>query len=78
MTLTDLGFQSIIAIMVHLFFIAVSFYALQSVRLDMVFKKGHVFQAQLMMILLSLVLGTIVGNFFLQLMSWSSQLQFLF
>lgn len=78
MTLTDLGIQATIGIVVHLFFIAVAFYGLQSVRLDVVFKKGKVFQVQVMMILLSLVIGTIAGNFFLQLMNWSSQLQFLF
>lgn len=78
MTLTDLGIQSVIAIAVQLFFISVSFYALQSIRLEVVFKKNRVFQAQLMLILLSLVLGTIAGNFFLQLMNWSSQLQYLF
>jgi len=78
MTLTDLGIQATIGIAVHLFFIAVAFYGLQSVRLDVVFKKGKVFQVQIMMILLSLVIGTIAGNFFLQLMNWSSQLQFLF
>jgi len=75
---TDLAIESIIAISVHLFFIAIAFYGLQSVRLDVVFKKGHVFQVQVMMILLSLVIGTTAGNFFLQLMNWSSQLQYLF
>lgn len=78
MTLTDLGIQATIALAVHLFFIAIAFYGLQSVRLEVIFKKGHVFQVQVMMILLSLVIGTIAGNFFLQVMNWSSQLQFLF
>lgn len=78
MFLTDLAIQSVIAIAVHLFFIAIAFYALQSVRLEVVFKKGHVFQVQVMMILLSLVLGSIAGSFFVELMNWSSQLQYLF
>lgn len=76
--LADLAMQSIVAIAVHLFFIVIAFYGLQSVRLEQVFKKGHVFQVQIMMILLSLVIGTTAGNFFLQLMNWSSQLQYLF
>ncbi|SDN23367.1 conserved hypothetical integral membrane protein [Psychrobacillus sp. OK028] len=70
--------QALIAILANIFFIGISFYALQALMLDKIIKKNSVFQAQLFYILTSIMIGSIVANFFLNLTSWSNQLPFLF
>lgn len=70
--------QAVLGIISHLFFIAVSFYALRAVMLDKFLKANHVFQVQILYIFLSIVIGTTVSNFFLTLSSWSNQLPYLF
>lgn len=70
--------QALIAILANIFFIGISFYALQALITDKIIKKHRVFQAQLFYILTSIVIGSIVANFFLNLTSWSNQLPFLF
>ncbi|NLY78639.1 MAG: DUF1146 domain-containing protein [Lysinibacillus sp.] len=73
-----MGIQAAISLISHIFFIGVSFYALQSVRLEMVFKKGKTFQIQLMFILLSIALGYTVSNFVLNFTGLSQQLPYIF
>ncbi len=73
-----IGEQAVIAILANVFFIGISFYALQAVMVEKIIKKNHVFQAQLLFILVSIVIGSLVANFFLNLTSWSTQLQYLF
>lgn len=72
------GQQAIIAIIANVFFIGISFYALQGVMIEKIIKKNRVFQAQLFYILASIVIGSIVASFFLNLTVWSKQLQYLF
>lgn len=72
------GEQAIIAILANVFFIGISFYALQAIMIEKVIKRNRVFQAQLFYILTSIVIGSTVANFFLNLTAWSNQLQFLF
>jgi len=70
--------QALIAILANIFFIGISFYALQVLMMDKIIKKNRVFQAQLFYILVSIMIGSIVANFFLNLTNWSNQLPFLF
>jgi len=70
--------QAVIAILANIFFIGISFYALQALMMDKIIKKNRVFQAQLFYILTSIMIGSIVANFFLNLTNWSNQLPFLF
>nr|WGD85864.1 DUF1146 family protein [Bacillus subtilis] len=73
-----LGQQAAIGIVVHLFFIAVTWWALQAVNIDPLIKKGKVVQARLLMILLTIAIGTVVANFFLDYLNYSQQLPYLF
>lgn len=75
---TYIGQQAIIGILSHLFFIAITFYALKSLMIEKLFKKNHVFQIQLLYILLSIAIGSTVSNFFLNISTWSKQLPYLF
>ncbi|WP_155593642.1 DUF1146 family protein [Lysinibacillus cavernae] len=73
-----IGQEALLGILSHLFFIAITFYALQAFMVDKLFKKNRVFQIQLIYILLSIVIGSAVSNFFLQISSWSGKLPYLF
>ncbi|UQZ47671.1 DUF1146 family protein [Bacillus sp. PK3-037] len=73
-----LGQQAAIGIIVHLMFIAVTWWALQAVNIDPLIRKGKVLQARLLMILLTIAIGTTVGNFFLDYLNYSQQLPYLF
>lgn len=75
---TQLGQQAMFGLLSHIFFIGMSFYALQCLRLDQLFKKGLTFQIQLVYLLLAIAIGSTVSNFFIQFTEWSKQLQYLF
>lgn len=72
------AFQPLLAIISHIFFIGVSFYAMRALMLDKIIKSNHVFQAQIIYIFLSIVIGTSVSNFFLEISYWSGRLPFIF
>ena len=62
----------------HIFFIGLSFYALQAIMPEKIIKKHHVFQAQILFILLSFAIGSTVSNFFLDISYWSGRIPILF
>lgn len=67
-----------LAIISHIFFIGLSFYALQAIMPEKIIKKHHVFQAQLLFILLSFAIGSTVSNFFLDISYWSGRIPAMF
>lgn len=67
-----------LAILSHIFFIGLTFYALQAVMPEKIIKKHHVFQAQILYILLSFAIGSAVSNFFLDISYWSGRIPSLF
>ncbi|MFT9817466.1 DUF1146 family protein [Lysinibacillus sp. NPDC056185] len=73
-----IGQEALIGILSHIFFIAITFYALQAFILEKIFKKNKVFQIQLIYILISIAIGSAVSNFFLQISNWSGKLPYLF
>ncbi len=75
---TQLGQQALFGILAHMFFIGITFYALQAFRLDQIFKKGKTFQIQIIYILFSIAIGSTVANFFISFSGWSQQLPYLF
>lgn len=74
----SLGFQAMVGLVSHIFFIGITFYALQAFRLEQIFKKGRTFQIQLIYILLSIAIGSSVSNFLIDFTSWSRQLPYIF
>ncbi|MBS4218914.1 DUF1146 family protein [Bacillus sp. FJAT-49711] len=76
--LEDLGQQALINIFSHLFFIGIAFFALQALNFEKLIRANRVFQARLLYILLTVVIGSIASNFFLDYLNWSRQLQLLF
>jgi len=76
--INDFGQIALVSILSHLVFIAISWWALQAIRLDKLLRPNHVFQAQLLYILLAIFIGSSVSNFFLDYLQWSKQLPLIF
>ncbi|GKV58023.1 membrane protein [Sporosarcina sp. NCCP-2222] len=67
-------YNPLLAILSHIFFIGLSFYALQAIMPEKIIKKNQVFRAQLLFILLSFAIGSTVSNFFLDISYWSGRI----
>ncbi|MFF2447205.1 DUF1146 family protein [Neobacillus sp. NPDC058068] len=76
--INDFGQLALLSIVSHLLFIAISWWALQAIRLDKLLKANHIFQGRLLYILLAIFIGSSVSNFFLDYLQWSRQLPILF
>jgi uncharacterized integral membrane protein (TIGR02327 family) len=76
--INDFGQLALVSILSHLVFIAISWWALQSIRLEKLIRANHVFQARLLFILLAIFIGSSVSNFFLDYLQWSRQLPLIF
>nr|WP_211315332.1 DUF1146 family protein [Saliterribacillus persicus] len=70
--------DAIVSIMSHVIFIIITWQVLQSLNFDDWFKKSKVFEARILIIFLTITIGTTVSNFFLDFLKWSQQLIFLF
>ncbi|WP_153730373.1 DUF1146 family protein [Sporosarcina obsidiansis] len=68
-----LGSNPLLAIVSHIIFIGISFYALQAILPEAIIRKNRVMQAQLLFILLSIAIGSTVSNFFLDISYWSGR-----
>ncbi|KGX93896.1 membrane protein [Pontibacillus halophilus JSM 076056 = DSM 19796] len=69
--------QSILNMISHIIFIIITWKSLQSLQLDGIFKKGRIFEARILVILVTIMIGTTVSNFFLDLLQWSQNLKYL-
>ncbi|ARJ40455.1 hypothetical protein CSV67_08985 [Sporosarcina sp. P2] len=68
-----LGSNPLLAIVSHIFFIGISFVALQAILPENIIRKNRVFQTQLLFILLSIAIGSTVSKFFLDISYWSGR-----
>jgi uncharacterized integral membrane protein (TIGR02327 family) len=74
----DYSQLALISMVVNLAFIIVTWWALQALNIEKWIKAGRVIQARILLILLTIAIGSIVSNFFLDYLLWSQQLPLLF
>lgn len=74
----NFGQQSAVSIVVHLLFFAITWWTLMGLRIDLLIKPGKTGHAKVLMILLTIAIGSAVSNFFLNYLIWAQQLQFMF
>ncbi|AWE06310.1 hypothetical protein DCE79_02420 [Lysinibacillus sp. 2017] len=72
------GQQAITNVLAYIIFIGISFYALQGLRIEQLFKKGRTFQIQLFFVLISIVIGSAVADFFINFLTWSQTIPYIF
>ncbi|UQZ75576.1 hypothetical protein C2I17_14025 [Niallia circulans] len=68
------GQQALLSILIHIVFIALSWWTLQSLNFEKFLRKNRVFQARVLYVLLAIIMGSIVSNFLLDYLVWSQQL----
>ncbi|UII55725.1 DUF1146 family protein [Cytobacillus spongiae] len=76
--IASFGQQALVSIFSHLVFIALAWWALQALNYERFLRANHVIQARVLFILLSIVIGSSVSNFFLDYLLWSQQLPLIF
>ncbi|KKI89708.1 membrane protein [Bacillus sp. SA1-12] len=74
----DYGQMALISMLVNLAFMAITWWALQALNIEKWIKPGKVTQARALLILLTIAIGSMVSNFFLDYFLWSQQLPMLF
>ncbi|WP_339263753.1 DUF1146 family protein [Solibacillus sp. FSL W7-1472] len=74
----EAGQQAIVNVLAYIIFIGIALYTLQGLRIEQLFKKGKTFQIQLFYILTSIVIGSVVADFFLNFLSWSQTIPYIF
>lgn len=68
----SIGMKGMLNIVLVLVFIGVSWWALQELKLDSLFKRPRSMQAKLLQILLSVALGYQVARFVIDYLAWST------
>jgi uncharacterized integral membrane protein (TIGR02327 family) len=76
--LSGAAYMAVIYIGVYLLFIALSWWALQEFRFDLLLKRPKSTPAKLLQILLSIALGHMVASFFMQYLNLSVGLKLMF
>ena len=70
--------EAILSMTSHIIFIIITWRVLQSVNFDAFFRKHRVFEARVLIIFITIAIGTTVSRFFLDFIAWSNSLVFLF
>jgi len=76
--LAGFGYQALISLFSHLVFIIITWWALQSINYEKFIRQNHVIQARILLIFVTIVIGSTVSNFFLDYLLWSQQLPSIF
>lgn len=70
--------SGLVAIVVSLFCIWLSWWALQNLKLDLLIRNPKGTQGKLLHVLLAIVLGHFVAGFLLDYLSWSQMIRYMF
>lgn len=70
--------SAVIQIVIHLAFIAISWWALQAIHFEKILRKNKIVQARALYILLSIAMGSLVSNFFLNYLQMGNNLSSFF
>ncbi|ASN04075.1 DUF1146 family protein [Virgibacillus necropolis] len=73
-----IGQHAIISMISHLIFIAITWRVVQTINFDPIIRKGRAIEARILLLFITIVIGTGVSRFFLDFFSWSQDLSFLF
>ncbi|WP_105996243.1 DUF1146 family protein [Staphylococcus agnetis] len=72
-----LGQFAIVHLILHVICICIAYWSINALRLDQLFKKGYPQQVQVALIFIAILLGTSMSNFIIDLLQFSTQIQYL-
>lgn len=76
--MASIGVMSLMGIVSHIFFIALTWRLLLGVNFDPLIRKNRVGEARLLLIFLTIAIGTLVSNFVLDIIRWTLDIPLLF
>lgn len=76
--LRDLGFNAVLTLLSHSFFILIAARLMRALRFDKLVKPNHERDSQLLFAFIAIGLGYLVSSFFLSLLSMTQNLPYLF
>lgn len=74
----SIGYFSIIGMLSHVIFIYITWTAMQGINVEPLVRKNKVTEARILLIFISIVIGTGVSRFVLDIIQWSQDLIYLF
>lgn len=74
----QLGVHAAISIVIYLISIGFSFQAIKALNIEKIIRKGHTFEAQILLLFIAIGLGYLVGKFIITFIDTSLQLSNLF
>ncbi|MFX3617558.1 MAG: DUF1146 family protein [Sporolactobacillus sp.] len=69
--MTNVGFQALLSIFVHLLFFILTWWALQGVKFETLLRRPSSIQARILYLLLAIAISYPVAAFFLDYLNWS-------
>lgn len=73
-----IGYFSLIGMLSHVLFIYITWVVIQSINFDQFFFKNKVKEARLLIIFVTIAIGSMVSRFVLDILQWSQDLIYLF
>lgn len=74
----SIGQIAIISMISHLTFIYITWRVMLKMNFDPIIRKGHTKEGRIFLLFLSILVGTGVSRFFLDILQWSRDLTYLF
>lgn len=76
--MSAIGVTALISIISHIIFIYLTWTVIQSVNFEPLFRKGKVFEARIIIIFLTVIIGAGISRFVLEMIQWSQDIIYLF
>ncbi|HLR59079.1 MAG TPA: DUF1146 family protein [Pseudogracilibacillus sp.] len=76
--MATIGVFSVIGLVSHIFFIAITWRLMLGVNFDVMIRKNRVGEARLLLVFLTIAIGTLVSNFVLDIIRWTLDIPLLF
>ncbi len=76
--MAPIGVFSVIGLVSHIFFIAITWRLMLAVNFDVMIRKNRVGEARLLLVFLTIAIGTLVSNFVLDIIRWTLDIPLLF
>lgn len=74
----SIGYTAIIGMLSHIIFIYITWVAIQGLNFEYFVRKNRIIEARILIIFLTIAIGTSVSRFVLDIIQWSQDLIFLF
>ncbi|WP_164667588.1 DUF1146 family protein [Virgibacillus doumboii] len=75
---SSIGITALISMISHLIFIYITWRVVTTVNFDPLIRKGRETEARILIMFITIAIGTGVSRFFLEFLQWSQDLMFLF